>query len=257
MLYIRWAVLNSATIIGGSGVFRSVSKYDWHLWWSIDGVTAQDMWKPARLMRVTCKNSKMPFHLQLSTPWTMTIADISYTPWVCDGRSMSWASTRWYVGCWLFWAADVSNNAGWASNKLQIQIALIMTSTGRSTLMKESAIVRFTMHWMNINGQENSVPELRHQFNTLRGIDEFLAGLRKDSFLSLGCEALQSRDAERSFVWLWEPDERARSAESWYQEYRHYATHPTSFITPRDQTAPLSIHVRTEHDPSSCLPLAQ
>lgn len=115
------------------------------------------------------------------------------------------------------------------------------------------------MHWLDINAQGNLVSELRHWFNALWESGEFIAGLRKNLFLYIDREALQSRDDEVIFLALG-AGRGGRTTEDGYQAYYPYsvcATHPTGFITSRDQMAPVSIHVKIEHASSSCLSLAQ
>lgn len=115
----------------------------------------------------------------------------------------------------------------WASFKEQIKTAIYHGLHYKPQFMKEAAVAKFTLHWV----EDNYANALQSRFTSMRDGNEFPAGLRSDSFLYVDEEALRSRDASRPFVWLWEPEE---TAEPLKVHIKHIA--PTLFarLTQRD-----------------------
>ncbi|OQE46819.1 hypothetical protein PENCOP_c001G00619 [Penicillium coprophilum] len=74
------------------------------------------------------------------------------------------------------------------------------------TLVYEGAIAKFGHHWVEDDGTRDDTGDLRDRFALMRDSNEFPVGLRRDSFLYVDQDALQSCDAPRPFVWLLEPD---------------------------------------------------
>ena len=94
------------------------------------------------------------------------------------------------------------------------------------TLVKESAIVKFALHWVEGNGTD-----FWDRFASMRDSNEFPVGLRRDSFLYVDQEALQSCDASRPFVWLLEPNNTAKPLKV---HINHIAPTPFARLTQRD-----------------------
>lgn len=140
-------------------------------------------------------------------------------------------------GLVVFRAADVDEDVEWITYKQQIQTAIHYGLHLKRQRVIEAAIAKLTIQWMEENVQDNLLFDLQRRFIALRESEEFPAGLRTDSFLYVNREAMQSRDTERPFVRLWEPDERAKPLKV---DIKHIA--PTLFarLTQRD-LSPLEI----------------
>jgi hypothetical protein len=117
----------------------------------------------------------------------------------------------------------------WPSYKEQIQTAVQHGLHCTKTLVKESAIAKFALHWV----EDDDTGDLRDRFASMRDSNEFPVGLRRDSFLYVDQDALQSCDAPRPFVWLLEP-ENENTAKPLKVHINHIA--PTLFarLTQRD-----------------------
>ncbi|KAA8652734.1 hypothetical protein EYZ11_013039 [Aspergillus tanneri] len=92
---------------------------------------------------------------------------------------------------------------GWVSFKEQIETAIYHGLHYSPQQMKEAALARFTLHWV----EGDHADACQDQFVSMRDRGKFPPGLRSDSFLYVDQEALQSHDHPRPFVWLWEPED--------------------------------------------------
>lgn len=91
----------------------------------------------------------------------------------------------------------------WAAFREQIETAVYHGLHYRAQRIKDEAIAKFTLHWAPIDDPPDR--DLLDVFAEKRDQGKFPRDLRTDSFLFIDQEALQSQDAKRPFVWLWEP----------------------------------------------------
>ena len=67
----------------------------------------------------------------------------------------------------------------------------------------------FKLHEMQYDNSES----LEHRFAAMRDAGDIPTGLRRDAFLYVDDEALNSLASARPFVWLWEPQETKETEE--------------------------------------------
>ncbi|CAG9989160.1 unnamed protein product [Clonostachys byssicola] len=99
-----------------------------------------------------------------------------------------------------------SNAVNWPTFNERMQAA---TKYGFDLFMskiKDSIREGFTLHGVQYDDAES----LQSRFAAMRDVDEIPKGLRRDAFLYVDDEAMQSQESSRPFVWLWEPQETAK-----------------------------------------------
>ncbi|CAI6016576.1 unnamed protein product [Clonostachys chloroleuca] len=99
-----------------------------------------------------------------------------------------------------------SNAVNWLTFNERMQAATKYGFDLCMSKIKDSVREGFTLHGLQYDDAES----LQDRFAAMRDVDEIPKGLRRDAFLYVDDEAMQSQELSRPFLWLWEPQETAK-----------------------------------------------